>query len=335
VLRFGDQGPDPSPSLTHRGPENALAALKGRRIEDGVKFAGLLFPICPRAHQAAALGAAEAAMGIDLSLGQAAARQAVVLAEAIAACVWRSALDWPRLLAEPGLPEPVRRARAASELVARAVYRGDWASLGGAELSLKPVKLKQARADLSASVSQILAMQERITAHAEAHLGGAQLQPCGELGSQIGDPGIEPGASSVEETPRSMTSDRETSVQIADWFTAQIDHAHALLAELDAVIERLTDHAPIAEGAGQNGSGIGISITARGRLRHVMSVGAGIITDWRSSAPTDWNFAPGGPVIHYMNGLGTDATEAAARLIVAALDPCAPCDVRVTEQAHA
>ncbi len=50
VLRLNGEGSDPSPSLVCRGPENVLSVLNGGRIEEGVKLAGLLFPICPRAH---------------------------------------------------------------------------------------------------------------------------------------------------------------------------------------------------------------------------------------------------------------------------------------------
>jgi len=335
VLRLNADGCHPSPSLVCRGPENVLSVLNGRRVEDGVKLAGLLFPICPRAHQSAALRAAEAAMGININPGQAAARQAIVLAEAIAACVWRSALDWPRLMGEPGLPEPVRRARAASDGLVRAIYPGEWARPGGARLSPNLAELRQARSELSASVNQILAMEARIIAHTEACLGGVQLETCGGLGDLIGDTRFQPGASRAEETPLSFNHGERAAVHVWEWFAAQIDHAFALLAEMLASLEALADDTPMPVVGRPAGSGIGISMTARGRLRHLMSVDAGIITNWRSTAPTDWNFNADGPVIHYLQSLDTDRVREAARWVIAALDPCAPCEVQVLEHAHA
>ncbi len=274
-------------------------------------------------------------MGITLNPGQAAAREAIVLAEAIAACVWRSALDWPRLMAEPGLPEPDRRARAASDALVRAIYPGDWACLGGARLSLKLTELRQARSELSASVNQILAMEARIIAHTEAQLGGTQLKTFGGLGDLIGDPRFQPGESKAEEPPLSVTHGEQDVVQVWEWFAAQIDHAFSLLAELLASLEALADDGPLSAGGRSAGAGIGISMTARGRLRHVMSVEGGIITHWRSTAPTDWNFNTDGPVIHYLQTLAPGRVRKAADWIIAALDPCAPCEVQVREHAHA
>ena len=77
-------------------------------------------------------------------------------------------------------------------------------------------------------------------------------------------------------------------------------------------------------------------MTARGRLRHQVQVQEGKIEDWQVVAPTDWNFAPSGSLVQYLNGLQTKAPDSTAKWLVAALDPCAPCAVVLEEElAHA
>jgi uptake hydrogenase large subunit len=89
-----------------------------------------------------------------------------------------------------------------------------------------------------------------------------------------------------------------------------------------------TDPAPQPPGVG-----CGVVETARGTLAHWLRLGAdGRIADYRTVAPTEWNFAPDGPLARGLIGLpgGPDVVERAG-LLVALLDPCVACAVTVAE----
>jgi hypothetical protein len=55
------------------------------------------------------------------------------------------------------------------------------------------------------------------------------------------------------------------------------------------------------------------------------------IVAYRSLAPTDWNFAPGGPVAQ---ALAAAADDCAARVIGAAFTPCLPFEVEPSAAAR-
>ncbi|MBB4286460.1 nickel-dependent hydrogenase large subunit [Roseospira goensis] len=89
--------------------------------------------------------------------------------------------------------------------------------------------------------------------------------------------------------------------------------------------------AVLADGRGAGLSGVE---TARGLLLHRVAVRTGRVADWRIVAPTEWTFHPDGPLRRVLAGL--DATDAAAlrrrvRLLVAAMDPCVACDLRLVD----
>ena len=68
--------------------------------------------------------------------------------------------------------------------------------------------------------------------------------------------------------------------------------------------------------------GTGRATTARGPVFHRVSLDEkDRVVQWRAVAPTDWHFAPSGPVA---KTLGEVAAEKSARLAIAGFDPCAP-----------
>jgi uptake hydrogenase large subunit len=81
------------------------------------------------------------------------------------------------------------------------------------------------------------------------------------------------------------------------------------------------------------GTGAGIADTARGRLAHWVALEAnGQVTDWRMVAPNEWNFHPQGALARGLIGQAADAgLPPRAKLLVAALDPCVPCHIRIGE----
>lgn len=121
-------------------------------------------------------------------------------------------------------------------------------------------------------------------------------------------------------------------------------HIAARLADLAAWTDRLTALARTLEPAdpvpgsgggpgGGPGRGCGAVETARGRLAHWVRLENGRIADFRTVAPTEWNFAAGGPLAHGLEGIraGEDL-PARAGLLVAALDACVACTVTVEQE---
>jgi len=88
---------------------------------------------------------------------------------------------------------------------------------------------------------------------------------------------------------------------------------------------------PIPGSPPSPGVGCGVVETARGRLAHWLRIAPdGRIADFRTVAPTEWNFAADGPLAHGLTGLvaGADPVER-ARLLTALLDPCVACAITV------
>lgn len=190
-----------SARVERTGPGSVLSLGIGQPLDKGIRLAGLLFPICPRAHQAAALNAAELAAGIDLPLGQRAGRDALVLAEAIAGCVWRSGLGWTKLLSIAPMTEPVKAARAASACLEGALFRGNWARAGGAQLSIDGPAATDALTTLTDSVHAVASLDIRLLTTAEKVLGATAFNACNALGDRIETLSVSPFDTIGEETP--------------------------------------------------------------------------------------------------------------------------------------
>jgi uptake hydrogenase large subunit len=108
----------------------------------------------------------------------------------------------------------------------------------------------------------------------------------------------------------------------------------ARLVELAALLDslrRATPHAGDQASAWVQcwpldaGEGLAAVQTARGLLLHHARLAQGRVHDWRTVAPTEWNFHPEGALASGL--LGTEAADEAvltarARLAVHALDPC-------------
>ncbi|MGF1462680.1 MAG: nickel-dependent hydrogenase large subunit [Maricaulaceae bacterium] len=306
--------------VTPLGPANPLAVARGRSTQDGVELAALLFPVCPRAQGLAALRAAEAALGLPVSPQADQARERLALAEAVAQAVWRAALTWPSLLGAAPDPAPVQTARAASAALERALFDGPWQVLGGVEPRDGGADARQAIADLGAALDAVAAQAEAVTRAAEAQT--LSLGAASPLQDRIAERALTPDAVCLEESPRALAADDET--RLAARFRAQHRHARTLWA-------RLRDGTPPTTSAtkpgGASGVGLGVVMTARGRLRHIMRIDAGRIADWRADAPTDWNFAPRGPVAQALKTAAAGAQPETARWILTAFDPCAPFEV--------
>ena len=316
--------------LVRTGPAQPTAVGLGQPATMAPHLAGLLFPVCPAAHAGAALAAIEAAAQITLSPGQHAARQLLVLAEAVAGGIWRAALTWPPLVGDTPDPAPVKQARACVARLPAALYRGSWRRPGGARLAVDAAALGAAVEALAEAAAWVAAGPRPVAGHA----------PWTEV---VADPTTDPITDSASE-PEELCWEETPYARHggSDRFAAQRDDLQAMTRRLrraaGAVLDARTD-LPSPWSETTTGQGLGVVPTARGRLRHVMALRNGRMTAWRADAPTDWNFAPRGPVVRAAATLGPGADREAG-LLVSAFDPCAPCTVAnahisSTEIAHA
>lgn len=329
VLDLVEQGDVVRAQVIQHG-QGGLARIGLRRpAHEAPRLAGLLYSLCPRAQSVAALRALEQAAGVMLPPGQVAAREAVLLAEGLAAAVWRMAVTWPTLIGMEVDPAPVRSARAAAQVVLHGLFEEDWARPGGAPLRLGHDELRgavealfQALRAAEASAAAVIAQAGKITLWSG--------ESCCLLGNGIFTGDLCPDCSGHEETPRALVAPGEMTETLAPWFDAQLSHSFALVAALRRALERVAPDAPVPFPDDVTGHGLGVAMTARGRLRHGLSLENGIITAWSTAAPTDWNFAPDGPVAAMARRLGGGPDlRARAQWLVAAFDPCAPCAVSV------
>jgi len=82
---------------------------------------------------------------------------------------------------------------------------------------------------------------------------------------------------------------------------------------------------PIGNG---DGTGLGMVEAARGWLVHRVEIAHGVIRRYQVVAPTEWNFHPRGTFARgLIEGRGGPPPQRLAELMVAALDPCVPCQV--------
>lgn len=302
----------------------------GRDLGDAITLAGLLFPICPRAHQIAALRAAEQAACIELPQAQALAREMALLSEGVFSAVWRAALSWAKMLDQPVPAAAVQMARSGNDAILRGLFEGPWALLGGGTVVADIPALLKAAGTLARAFYQVrpLGLAARTYA-ADICLDVPALSAV--HATSFVD--LNAACDEVEESPRALLSGGHKPPTLAPWFDAQLAHAEGLLIELHEAIDQLHPSQPCETRQPLTGSGIGIAMTARGRLRHAITLKQGVVTSWSAMAPTDWNFAANGPAVKAASALRSPDEKAAACLI-AAFDPCAPCDV-VMETQHA
>lgn len=291
ALRLRQAGGGVDARVERYGPADPLAVAVGRAPEDAPRLAGLIFSICPMAQTAAALGALEAISGRPPAGAK--AREALVLAEAVAGAVWRAGMTQAELLDRQPLIEPVRGAREAVEALRSALFQTDWRQIGGVE----------PRVDKTAAQTAAARLRNALDAAA-------------------------PVCKAVQ--------DRVQAFDLASYFLAQTHHAEALMDQLEVALALADQGAPRGLTFVSDGTGEAEIPTARGPLRHVIEVRQGQIATWRAEAPTDKNFADGGPVELAAKHLsaGPDLADR-ARWLVAAFDPCAPVEVIEEEAVHA
>lgn len=127
----------------------AVTALVGRRAEEAVRLAPLLFSLCGSAQGLAVARACEAALGIDATPHET-ARALLTDAEALDSHGWQAVVEWPARLGAPPRPAALRDLRAAVSLILPALYPAkDGLRPGGGVLRPDTVALREALARIT------------------------------------------------------------------------------------------------------------------------------------------------------------------------------------------
>lgn len=289
-------------------PLRILNGLEGRTPDDCLRLLPKLFPLCGSAHALAALEAVENAAGIVPDPAHVAARATLAIADAVAAHIWRECIDWMQLLALPMEPAPVAAARKLVAQIARASYPdGDWCRPGGGRLSPDLPALQQAREHLAELQSglQSLRAGERVQGGIDQALAGAGALWRGWL--------------------------QRSFEELANGTRAGLG---ILAARLQSSAVLLPSPAAADLTRQWAGTGQGSVQTARGPLEYRVTLAGGRWVGCQVEAPTDRQFAPGGPAVQLLAHLrqARDPLRA-VRWIIAAFDPCVAVELRSADTA--
>ncbi|WP_434624388.1 nickel-dependent hydrogenase large subunit [Azospirillum sp. B2RO_4] len=127
----------------------AVTALVGRKGDEAVQLAPLLFSLCGSAQGLAVARACEAALGIDATPHET-ARALLTDAEALDSHGWQAVVEWPARLGTPPRPAALRDLRAAVSAVMPALYPAkDGMRPGGGVLRPDRAALREALARLA------------------------------------------------------------------------------------------------------------------------------------------------------------------------------------------
>ncbi len=332
-------------------PHLAQRLLAGGTAREAAERVGRLYTLCGRAQRLAAEAAAEAATGEALSADRLARRERQVLAEQAREHLWQLLMPTAGQAAAAPDPTPLRRIVAAGEeadALADALTRILTEHLLGeppaAWLSRDPEALRhwcEAAAtpparrlagflrDPDPPVTAIPLLPALARWQADA-LRGLALQVFGEpvfcTRPLWRESPAETGVLSR------LCDDPTLSAWIADMGRGSATRLLGRLVELARLPSRLQGDGPAVVRAWPLDEGMGVAgvETSRGLLLHFVRIEAGLVTDYRILAPTEWNFHPEGALAEALTAMPADTRLAErARRVVASLDPCVACQVEI------
>jgi coenzyme F420-reducing hydrogenase alpha subunit len=152
-------------------PDVARALLEGRRVEEVLAAVPLLFSICGRSQRIAAVLACEAAEGQLPDVREQLRRRRLAQLEIVSEVLWRALLDWPRLLGETPMAEPMVQAR---ERLARAQAALEAEGAPGAPAARAGERAGERRDDAQTEALSILASKAVFGMPAAQWLGLAE-----------------------------------------------------------------------------------------------------------------------------------------------------------------
>lgn len=339
-------------------PQVAQKLMAGRRPEQAVQLAGMLFSLCGKAQAIAAGLACGAARGRLPEPAERVGLEHSALMELGREHAWRLLVNWPEQAGLPPDLEALLGLRAAGEdprALAAVLERTlgerllgqqphDWLAGGPADfrdwLTAGPTPTARLFADLAADhdpggcQTPLLPAVDRLGAEGLVDLASRALATPAFCARPVW------GAAGDTEQPRETGSlaRQQDHPLVAAWIAARGRGAGARqlarLVELALLPGWLRDAPPpmtlTARLDGQTGVA-GVE-TSRGLLIHVARLLDGQIAEYRILAPTEWNFHPAGPLAQALAGLdGGAELESRARLVAQSLDPCVDYGVEVID----
>ncbi len=313
--------------------------LGGLGLEEALLRIPLLLPICGHAQGIAAQRAASAARNEPDPYAVEHTRQ--LWREQAVAAAWRLAIDWPACVEaerDIALFKAVQQADGPEALATHLLQL--LPGLISIE-NLTDLARWLANSDCTAErvVRRARELESRMaTAPVPSLLAGEALQAIAQ--TALGEPGFDPlapKAAGIDIGPLAMRRH-----PLVEQLTASGDYgalSRRLVAQLlDTLViaGHLLDEQstyPVSAWPLGKGIGMGRAITARGPVFHRVELDEDKVSAWRVLAPTDWHFAPCGPLEHEARTLAPD--EEQLRLLVLGFDPCAPWSIASEEAVHA
>ena len=299
-------------------PEDASQIFINRKPSDVVGTLGLLFSLCGRAQTVAGLMAIEKAQGVSVAPQHAKARDLLRMAEMLSQTAMRVCMDWPRMLGLEPQPDVVRAQLKAEVELEAALFKGEnWKVPGGIEF-IPAVK--------AAHIHDVLGLDE---------LAQNLTDSLTELGLNTFGAGttVEDGALRRHwDEARVSKARQDFGAGMRARLEARIADLRTLPKLMRTCADALGPAMPDDKQPSANGEGEASVETARGMLTHSVTIKDGLVFAYDITAPTDGNFAPGGPVA--LGLIGADATDVealahAAQMHVLAIDPCVACEVEI------
>lgn len=306
--------------ITSTRPTDVARLFIGKPVEEMCASVGRVFSLCGTAQTIAALLACEAALGIGSAPGVQAARGLARLAEMLTQTTMRLALHWPRALGLELSPDLVRACLDIEAAIGTEVLGAGW-KVPGAGVGRPDAELGERLNALDTLLQAADPGEGLARAIAEDGLEGYGALP----------EGVAPEAGALARTwaHETVTFAREAhgaglAARLAA-SRAELSLLPLLMIEaFDRVAEELARRA-----VRDTGDGEAVVETARGPLTHRLSVEDGIVTAFATEAPTEANFAPGGPAAAGL--VGARADSRAAELHVLAIDPCVAAVVDIAD----
>ncbi len=306
-----------------------LSSLTGLPVAQALEMVPRLLPICGTAQAVAASRAVEAARGEPPDRAREVERDQRLWREQAMSAGWRLAVDWPDLLDEPRALVWLRVLRNSGDNTSCAsVLRSALPEIDAVWSLDDLAAWSESARNHTAAMLRLARDGEQPLPASGQRLAGEELATAARsaLAEECFDP-QDPHEQAVEVGPLAMGRDRLVAANGDRLAATTAGRLQAQVLDTRHIIQQLQDPDPqpaIEVRSWSEGprTGSGRAETARGPVFHRVSLDqTDRVSDWRALAPTDWHFAPKGPVAL---ALGGGLATASARLAVAGFDPCAP-----------
>ncbi|CCQ72579.1 nickel-dependent hydrogenase large subunit [Magnetospira sp. QH-2] len=350
-------------------PRLAGRLLVGRPAEAAPKMMGLVFSICGTAQTCAALRAVEAAQGLTPDPDTESLREIMIRAEALDQDLLRLCLDWPTETIGAASVTTLRDLRTTLADGTALVSGPDWRRPGERAAILDQdvwsdfqILLRRQLAELLLGEPRGRVPESLTRARMWWQQGDTPAARVLEWVERHGLAGF--GASEGRfldsATPaffhhRLANEDGDRFAACPDWQGQPAEtgplarhrhhplvrdiiaeHGAGLLARMTArLVGVLSEPGIPGLQADDDGAGVGVGLaeTARGLLAHRVVLDGETVADYRTVAPTEWNFHPDGPLSRGLVGTEAGSEDDLRRrvsLLVSAIDPCVAYDLTIS-----